>query len=399
MNSTVLRHRSILTGILIFAIQIFPEAQTQLPAEEIGRIQRILPMNEVILEYTLTDSTVRINAIDHTSTLCANQSLDRLFWRSMKSFQKLMKSAETREFSIYGELLYQFLIKPVQVILSGKQRLIIIPDERLSGLPFEAFIRSDVPETDNNFCNLYYLIQDYEVVYQSSVERWNEQAMKTDCLYPLIHDTSQYAFMGFSPVSEKNGHLASLPGSGSEITDIGSLFCQKGLSSWLVFGGHSEKEYFKSMAGKGKIVHVATHYIHSERDYSEGGFVFSDYNSANSKSPKQQGLLTLEEINVLKLEADLIVLNACGSGVGRLNRGTASQSLPDLLINAGARNILSTLWNVTDNLAGDFMRDFYRSVLSGKTYSEALREVKLQWISCRETTLPTIWAPYVLTGE
>ena len=82
-----------------------------------------------------------------------------------------------------------------------------------------------------------------------------------------------------------------------------------------------------------------------------------------------------------------------------MKTGLKRISLPQILFLAGASNILSTLWNVTDQLAGNFMLDFYKSYLSGKTYSEALREVKLQWIKCKATAIPAIWAPYVLMGE
>jgi len=205
--------------------------------------------------------------------------------------------------------------------------------------------------------------------------------------------------MGFSPQFNKNKVLNPLPASKREIAAIGALFRQKGMSSWLVYDENSEKDYFKAIAGRGRIIHLSTHYIHDKSDCNSGGFLFWGYDPASRKGQSLQGLLTKDEIKVLKLEADLIVLNACASGVDRINQGTSRNSLIEILLLAGARNILSTLWNVTDNLAGCFMLDFYRSWLSGKTYSEALREVKLQWINCSETSIPTIWAPYVLTGE
>jgi CHAT domain-containing protein len=74
-------------------------------------------------------------------------------------------------------------------------------------------------------------------------------------------------------------------------------------------------------------------------------------------------------------------------------------TLPELFSQAGARNVLYTLWNVADRPAERFILDFYRVLLSGKRCGEALREVKIQWISRRETRLPFLWAVYVLTGE
>jgi CHAT domain-containing protein len=71
--------------------------------------------------------------------------------------------------------------------------------------------------------------------------------------------------------------------------------------------------------------------------------------------------------------------------------------LPGIFLAGGAQNILSTLWNVSDEITRDFMVDFYRLILDGKSYSAALREAKLHLISSTETSLPTVWAPYILT--
>lgn len=389
----------ILPGIMIQTIPGFIEAQPQPLPEDIEHVQSHLKTDEVMLEYFLTDSSVLVKAIAQESTLSAIQSLNKLFWCSLNSFRKKLKSADPRDFLISGEIMYMFLIKPIQNFLIGRHRLIIIPDERLSGLPFEAFIRSDSLSVDNNVCNLHYLIHDFEVVYHCSRVYWNEKAMKSGNDHSITPDEYQFAFMGFSPEFKKNKWLTALPGSKCEIAEIGALFRQKGLSSWLVYDEYSVKDYFKAMACRGKIVHLATHYICDKTDDRSGGFLFWGYDPAGEKSRSSEGLLTTDEIKVLKLEADLIVLNACASGVGRKKPGTPRNSISELLFKAGARNILSTLWNVTDNLARYFMLDFYRLWLSGKTYSEALREVKLQWINCSGTTIPTIWAPYVLMGE
>jgi len=389
----------ILPGIMIQTIPGFIEAQPQPQPEDVENVQSHLKTDEVLLEYHLTDSSVQVNAIAQESTLSAIQSLNQLFWCSLSSFQKKLKSAEPRDFLISGEILYLFLIKPIQEFLLGRHRLIIIPDERLSGLPFEAFIRSDSLSTVSNVCNLHYLIHDFEVVYHCSKGFWNEKVINRGNEHAITCDDYQFAFMGFSPEFKKHKRITALPASKSEIKEIGALFHQKGLSSWLVYDEYSEKNYFKAMACRGRIIHLATHYIHDKTGDKCGGFLFWDYDSAGERRQASEGLLTTDEMKALQLEADLIVLNACASGAFGKKSGTSRKSVPELLFMAGARNILSTLWNVTDNLSRHFMLDFYRLWLSGKTYSEALREVKLQWINCSATTIPTIWAPYVLMGE
>ncbi|MCX6305844.1 MAG: CHAT domain-containing protein [Bacteroidetes bacterium] len=366
---------------------------------EIEDVQRHLRSDEVMLEYHLTDSSVRVNAIARESAFFTTQSLDRLFWSSLKSFQKKLKSAEANDFLMQGEILYFFLVKPVQPFLSGCHRLIIIPGDRLQGLPFEALIRIDCNGQCNNLCNYYYLVHDFEVVYQSSRECWNDNVSTGREEHLVTDDDCRFAFVGFSPVSGKNGPITALPRSKSEITEIGGLFHQKGLTSWPGFDEGSCKDCFLAMAARGRIIHLATHHIPYISGCSPGGFLFAGYDPARKPGGVPDDLLTRDDIRLLRLHADLVVLNTCSSGADGTRAEVFGSSVPQLLYKAGARNILSTLWNVTDNLAEAFVLDFYRLWLSGKTYSAALREVKLQWINCRNTAIPGIWAAYVLMGE
>jgi CHAT domain-containing protein len=367
--------------------------------DEVIEVQGNLKQDEVMLEYHFTDSTVQVNAIAKESTCCAIQSIGRLFWYSLGCFRKKLKSAEPRTFSIPGEIMEMFLIKPVENFLTGKHRLIIIPGKQLSGLPFEAFIRNDNLAVPGKPGNLHYLIHDFEIVYHCSIECWNAMVKARGSGNSIKPGDNHFAFMGFSPAIKNSAGYSPLPGSKREIAGIGKLFHQNGFSSLLVCGENTGKDYFKSMAPRGRIVHLATHYIPDITGSSSGGFLFREYCPRGETTRKPHGLLTTDEIKDMQLEADLIVLNACASGVDRREPGVQYNSLPLLLFMAGARNVLSTLWNVTDNLAENFMLDFYRSWLSGKTYSAALREVKLQWINCSGTSIPTIWAPYILMGE
>jgi len=391
--------KSLLAFIIVFFVSGNLYAQSLQVAETQWNIQQNLKSDEVLLEYVLSDSSVLVSAIAVDSTLYARQSLNSLFWISLKSFRKKLKSADPNEFSILGQVLYLFLVNPVKDFLNGKRRLIIIPDEKLSGLPFEAFIIHDDANPPYNICNIHYLIRDYEVVYHCSAAYWTHVAEANREAHEVSPDDHQFAFMGFSPVFSNIPGLSALPDSKVEIAAIGSLFHQRGLSTWVVSGQFSGKEYFKTEACRGRIVHLATHFVRDETDPQRQGFLFWGYDPSGKKNRPENGILTAEEITKLQLQADLIVLNACSSGIEQVKSGDTVSPIPCVFFMAGAKNILSTLWSVNDKLAGQFMISFYRHWLSGKSYSEALREVKLHMISYPETAMPTIWAPYVLTGR
>jgi len=390
---------ALLPGLMIPIIPGLIEAQTYQMQDDFFATQQCVGADEVLLEYSVNDSSALIYANTGDSILLACQSLNSLFWMSHKSFRRTMKSADRNGSTLAGQILYLYLIKPVQSLLAGKRRLIIKPDDQLSDLPFEALIRPDEDCTIQGKTPIRYLVQDYEVIYRCNQVFGQEAGMEKTESNHVFHDEDQFAFLGFSPVFCNHPGLNELPDSRYEIAEIGSLFRQRGLTSWLFTEQYSVKEYFKSLARRGKIIHLSTHYIAETADHGQGGFLFWGYDPAGIHGKQNEEVLTTQEIAGLQLQADLIVLNACASGIVKLKSGGRRNSLPAIFLEAGARNILSTLWNVTDRLAGEFMVNFYRLWLSGKTYSQALREVKLQMISSPETALPTIWAPYVLTAK
>lgn len=392
------RMRVILTIIMIIAVTDFAESETTLCPEDVRVWQSCLGPDEVMLEYILHDSSVQINSVAKESSDITFQSLDPGFWSNLESYRKKLKSAELSDFQLHGEILYLFLVKPVLGVLAGKHRLIIIPDNRLVAVPFEAFIRMSDAETPGRRLSPHYLIHDFEIVYHISASLRYEQ-VKVASKSSKYSGENRIEFIGVSPASARCIGLASLPGAMSEIEEIGELFHQQGFSTWMMSEGYLQKERFMFMASFGRIIHLATHYFTGKPGSRGGGFLFAGCQTANGRSLYSEDLLTADEIHTLRLKADLVVLSACASGVVKVNTGNSNGFLPHLMLLAGARNVLSTLWNVTDNLSKDFMLDFYRLWLSGKTYSEALREVKLQWISCRQTAIPTIWAPYVIMGE
>ncbi len=127
--------------------------------------------------------------------------------------------------------------------------------------------------------------------------------------------------------------------------------------------------------------------------------VFSKSNHSIGHQDKDDGLLHLDEISNLRLDASLVVLSACATGEGKVTRTEGVLALTRGFYLAGASNVVYSLWNIPDHLTCEFMLSFYRSYFSGKTYSAALREVKMNMISKPETSLPYIWAGIVLLGR
>ena len=191
-----------------------------------------------------------------------------------------------------------------------------------------------------------------------------------------------------------------LPYSRSEIDGIAQLFPKDDRE--LFFGEAATEENVKSpdRLSAYRLIHFSTHgYVNEERPRFSGLVLSLPANAASTRAGKQSedGLLAAYEIFNLKLKADLVVLSACETGLGKEIKGEGLMSLTRAFMYAGAPSVMVSLWNVNDETAADLMIRFYRHLQSGKTKSEALRQAQLETI--RDNGFPFFWAPFVLIGK
>jgi CHAT domain-containing protein len=113
-------------------------------------------------------------------------------------------------------------------------------------------------------------------------------------------------------------------------------------------------------------------------------------------------VLTAREIMGLRLQADLVTLNACATGRSKVSRGDELIGLTRSLLYAGASSVLVSLWNVEDESTGQLMADFYRRLYDSqgrkiKSKASALREAMQAMRKQRDH--PYYWAPFILVGD
>jgi len=108
----------------------------------------------------------------------------------------------------------------------------------------------------------------------------------------------------------------------------------------------------------------------------------------------------VNEIYNLSLPAELVVLSACETGLGRETKGEGLEGLTRGFMYAGARRVVVSLWNVNDKATADLMARFYRGMLRDKqTPAAALRTAQIEMSRQKEWQSPYYWAPFVLQGE
>jgi len=141
-----------------------------------------------------------------------------------------------------------------------------------------------------------------------------------------------------------------------------------------------------------RYLHFATHGTLDRDGVKQPALVLSLVGNTS-----EDGFLQMDEIAILKLNADLVVLSACHTGQGRLRPGEGVTGLARAFLYAGSKGVVCSLWSVDDLETSHLMVDFYRNLQQGESAPEALRAAQLAMI--RAGKPPIYWAPFILIGE
>ncbi len=104
----------------------------------------------------------------------------------------------------------------------------------------------------------------------------------------------------------------------------------------------------------------------------------------------------------MNLNADMVTLSACQTGIGKLKKGQGMLSLSKGFYYAGAKSLVNTLWKINDKSTVKLMEYFYEGLSKGYSKSEALRKAKLKYLETTDDELlkhPYYWAAFVVSGD
>ena len=146
-----------------------------------------------------------------------------------------------------------------------------------------------------------------------------------------------------------------------------------------------------------RFVHFATHgYL----DTTRAGLSAIVLSMVDEQGNPQDGFLRTHDIYNLKLPAELVVLSACETGLGKEVKGEGIEGLTRGFMYAGARRVVVSLWNVNDKATAALMQRLYVGMLrGGKTPAAALRAAQLEMLRTAQWQSPYYWAAFVMQGE
>jgi CHAT domain-containing protein len=186
----------------------------------------------------------------------------------------------------------------------------------------------------------------------------------------------------------------SLPMTRNEVLGIGQLFRPDHRKLCLGLQA-SEAALKQEKLTDYRRIHFATHSVIDEEVPAMSGVVLSLVNTGD-----EDGVLRMNKIFNLDFDADLVVLSACQTGLGKLMRGEGMVGLTRAFMYAGSPRVVVSLWQVNDMATPAFMKAFYRRLTQGDTATAALRRAKLAMLRSDIPAYhhPYFWAPFVLVG-
>jgi CHAT domain-containing protein len=275
----------------------------------------------------------------------------RLGAEYVRTFEKSLLAAAQAHL---GEL-YQEVLAPLRVHLQGKH-LVVVPHGVLHYVPFHAL-----------FDGAGFLIDSFTISYAPSASIFAHCQRKPPCA------SATSLILGI-PDSQAPLIL-------DEVRSVAAILPD----AELLVGAAADEAALREKGSRSRLIHIATH-----GSYRHDNPMFSGIRLGDA-------YLSLYDLYQLKLEAELITLSGCATGLNVVAPGDELLGLIRGLLYAGAHSLLLTLWDVNDRSTADFMTRFYRRVSAGEGKASALqgamRELRVDYPH------PYYWAPFTLIGK
>lgn len=349
--------------------------------------QQFLQSDQSLIEYFVGEESIYVFILSKSERSFSQIPRDfplvewiQTFRQSVEHFQLAGQSLQElcQRYSHSGFQLYQRLFAPLQMQLTKGQQVLIVPHGVLNYLPFEALLTAN--DNSCQFSNYPYLIRDFEIAYSYSAALYEEL---------LQREQEKGQFLGMAPNFDGKHGFNTLYKNAESIQTAQTYFDGK-----IYLRDQATIEQFIALAPKNQIIHLATHAKANTQAGEFSFIVFADGNGGYDS-------LYTRDIYLLALDAELVLLSACETAVGQLHQGEGLISLARGFLYAGARSIVTTLWQINDQANYTLTARLYQKLKKGKRKSAALREAKLEQIAASDNinAHPVYWAAFVSVGN
>ena len=346
---------------------------------------------------------------------------------SVDAFRRLiLRGAPSPDLSGRSRSLYDSLLKPAEPLIARNDRILILPDGPLHKLPWAALSRAPAGGNPRYLVEWKPLSAAVSATVYSELKRGRKNSSADSPLaiaafgdprYPIQRERAVVAVRGeldedaeidvstdeldqiadaqLRDAARGGLRFVPLPESRAEVNEIGSLYSPR---ASLYLGADATEERATAIGRDVPLIHYACHAYVNPRFPLDSALVFTIPDQP--REGQDNGLLQAWEIfEKVRIDADLVTLSACESGLGKEMGGEGLIGLTRAFQFAGARSVLASLWKVEDKSTAGLMKRFYTILKAGRTKDEALRLAQIDLIRSADFSQPKDWAAFQLNGD
>lgn len=343
--------------------------------------QNLLSPQQAILDYYLTENYLYTFVITKAKVHLERMPFSKTYSKQILQLRELIAKPQVTKIKELRTLSNQVYQKIIPKLDSSISTLIILRSGILNYLPFGALYHTNKKG---------FLIEDYSISYAHSATLYKEFTNQKTDLNPAILAFAPSFSGGGIPKEDRTG-LGELRYNKKEVKHISEYF-----NGTFFLNEQATLSAFDHNAKKFAILHFATHAIINDKfpDYSYLAFAPEKDSLSN--------LLYIKDLYNYDLNADLVVLSACETGIGKLQKGAGMLSLARGFNYAGASSLVTTQWKIDDESSSILMEVFYHNLAKGQAKNIALQNAKLDYLKTTDDVMlrhPYYWAGFVLTGN
>ncbi len=346
--------------------------------------QEFLTNKQILIEFFTTKKYIYIFSLEKNEPITLRKiTKDSIFKKKLQQFINLFNTgsgtAIKSDFKTYQKLgfyLYKKLLAPELAHNIGSS-VTIIPDGKLNFVAFDALL-TEINTSTNFEKQAYLLYQNPINLGFSTTILQLQKKIKTT--------TTNNKLLGFFPVFEnKHRNLQELTYTLNEKKSI-----QNSIKGSYYKKEKALKKTFIEKASNYRIIHLSTH-------ASSGTFEKPAHIEFFDET------LYLSEIYGLDLPNDLVVLSACETGIGKLQKGEGAMSLARGFSYAGVKNLIVSLWKVNDKATSILMHNFYQNYTKTNAKTYAIQQAKIDYLQNKNISnakkSPYYWSSFVFIGN
>ena len=351
--------------------------ETGLQIPSVTSLQRKLDNNSTLLSYHLSDHELLVLLISNRKFEYYKTEIDPGFFERLEHFKQLLQNGavdQRYEGSQAAQALYQVLIKPLYPSLKQYSRLVIIPDDELNYLPFEALQDE----------HKKYLLEQFSVQYQFSTALFGEIPQSGYLAKSLAF--APFTNAGF-PEDAAGTFYSVLPASKDEVEN---------LNGKILTDTSATKKNFLRHSNSYPLLHLATHATVNNDTPAHSYIAFYPHD--------RDYKLYAGEIASLRLDSvKLVILSACETGTGKLIKGEGLMSLSRAFAYAGCPDIITSLWKAEDRTTSFITQRLHYYLEKRYSKDMALQQAKLDLLKSNEIDprykTPDYWAHLIYIGN